>query len=277
MSAEELLQGEGFTDVQEVKASRGSTPCPDSSSWLTGKATSHEPIHRSLVIADRRRRPDRHLDRLHVGCLELFGTDRIRTIRDLKGKTVAVTEIGGPAQLFLASHAVLRRRESTQGHQMGQRIPRRNSMRMLAEGKIDAYMAFPPDPQELGRKRSVTCSLTAPRIARGRSIFAAWWRRTESLSEKIRSRPSGLCGRSSKSANICALEPERSARLLVDKGYTSNYDYALGTLKEIPYGKWREYDPEDTVRFYSLRLHEVGMIKNRARRRSSRRVPIGGF
>src|SRR5262249_28853787 len=27
-----------------------------------------------------------------------------------------------------------------------------------------------------------------------------------------------------------------------------------------PYGKWREYDPEDTVRFYALRLREVGMI-----------------
>ena len=33
-------------------------------------------------------------------------------------------------------------------------------------------------------------------------------------------------------------------------------------MKEIPYGQWREYDPEDTVRFYALRLHEVGMIKS---------------
>ena len=33
-------------------------------------------------------------------------------------------------------------------------------------------------------------------------------------------------------------------------------------MKEVPYGKWREYDPEDTVRFYSLLLHEVGMIKS---------------
>jgi NitT/TauT family transport system substrate-binding protein len=30
---------------------------------------------------------------LHIGCFELFGTDRVRTIRDLKGKTVAVLEI----------------------------------------------------------------------------------------------------------------------------------------------------------------------------------------
>ena len=40
--------------------------------------------------------------------------------------------------------------------------------------------------------------------------------------------------------------------------FTARYDYALQTLKEIPYRKWREFDPEDTVRFYSLRLREAG-------------------
>jgi NitT/TauT family transport system substrate-binding protein len=28
----------------------------------------------------------------------------------------------------------------------------------------------------------------------------------------------------------------------------------------VPYGTWREYDPEDTLRFYALRLHELGLI-----------------
>src|SRR5439155_158471 len=65
-----------------------------------------------------------------------------------------------------------------------------------------------------------------------------------------------------KAADVCALEPERVARFLVDKGYTPNYDYALQTMQEVPYDKWREYDPEDTVRFYALRLHEAGMIKS---------------
>jgi NitT/TauT family transport system substrate-binding protein len=32
-------------------------------------------------------------------------------------------------------------------------------------------------------------------------------------------------------------------------------------MKELPYAKWREYSPEDSVRFYALRLHEAGMIK----------------
>jgi NitT/TauT family transport system substrate-binding protein len=65
-----------------------------------------------------------------------------------------------------------------------------------------------------------------------------------------------------KANHICALEPEPIARFLVDKGYTKNYEYALQTLKDIPYGKWREFDPEDTVRFYSLRLNEIGVIKS---------------
>ena len=41
-----------------------------------------------------------------------------------------------------------------------------------------------------------------------------------------------------------------------------SYEYALQMLKEIPYGAWREYDPEATIRFYALRLLEAGMIKS---------------
>ena len=33
-------------------------------------------------------------------------------------------------------------------------------------------------------------------------------------------------------------------------------------MREIPFGKWRELDPEDTVRFFALRLREAGMIKS---------------
>ena len=65
-----------------------------------------------------------------------------------------------------------------------------------------------------------------------------------------------------KATTICALEPERVARLLVDRGYAARYDYALQTLKDIPYARRREYSPEDTSRFYALRLHEAGVIKS---------------
>jgi NitT/TauT family transport system substrate-binding protein len=47
---------------------------------------------------------------------------------------------------------------------------------------------------------------------------------------------------------------------MVEGGYTPRYDYALESVRELPYGQWREYNPEDTIRFYALRLHEAGMI-----------------
>jgi NitT/TauT family transport system substrate-binding protein len=65
-----------------------------------------------------------------------------------------------------------------------------------------------------------------------------------------------------KATDVCALEPDRAARALVDKGLVKNYDYAVQTMQEVPYNRWREYDPEDTVRFYALRLHEIGLIKS---------------
>jgi NitT/TauT family transport system substrate-binding protein len=65
-----------------------------------------------------------------------------------------------------------------------------------------------------------------------------------------------------KATDVCVIDPERAARRLVDHGFTPRYDYALQTLRENAYDKWREYDAEDTVRFYALRLHEAGFIKS---------------
>ena len=57
-------------------------------------------------------------------------------------------------------------------------------------------------------------------------------------------------------------EPKRVAQLLVDQGYAKRYDYALQALSEIRYDVWRDYDPEDTLRFYALRLHEASLIQS---------------
>ena len=69
-----------------------------------------------------------------------------------------------------------------------------------------------------------------------------------------------------KAAELCASAPEAAARLLVDGGFTPRYDYALQTINQVPYDLWRDYDPEDTIRFYALRMHELGMIKRDPKR-----------
>jgi NitT/TauT family transport system substrate-binding protein len=38
---------------------------------------------------------------------------------------------------------------------------------------------------------------------------------------------------------LCATDPARAARRLVDDGFTARYDYAKEALSELPYDKWR--------------------------------------
>ena len=56
-------------------------------------------------------------------------------------------------------------------------------------------------------------------------------------------------------------DPEATAKFLVQRGFTANYDYALQALKELPYARWRDFNAEDSVRFFALRLQEGGYIK----------------
>jgi NitT/TauT family transport system substrate-binding protein len=37
---------------------------------------------------------------------------------------------------------------------------------------------------------------------------------------------------------------------------------ALRALNQIPWDSWRELDPEDSVRFYGLWMHEFGQLKS---------------
>ena len=64
-----------------------------------------------------------------------------------------------------------------------------------------------------------------------------------------------------KAASICSLEPERVARLVVDRAITRDYGYTVDAIRALPYGRWSELDAADTVRFWALRLREAGMLK----------------
>ena len=218
--AEELLAAEGFGEVKYVRA----RAVPEITSAMAAGETDFGmqtilPTVMRLDAGD----PLVVVAGVHPGCYELFGTDRVHSIQDLRGKTVAVGALGAGDHAdisIMAAYVGLDPRKDISWVV----YPPAESKRLLAEGKVDAYMAFPPD-REFVRKNPV---------ATKRALRAIL-----------------------KAADICAVEPERAARFVLDKGYTRS-DYALQVMKELPYGKWRQYDPADTVRFAALRLHEVG-------------------
>lgn len=255
---EELLHGEGFSDVQYVtKASPGEI----SKALATGEADINLHFAGPLIMALDAGEPIVVLSGNHVGCFELFGTDKIRAIRDLKGKTVAVPALGSPPYVFLSIMAAYVGLDPRKDINWITRPPV-ESMQMLAESKIDAYLGFPPEPQEL-RAKKVGHVLVNSVIDRPWSqYFCCMIAGNREFVQKHPAATKRAMRAILKAADLCSVKPDQSAQFLVDKGFKTSQQYALQMMKEIPYGKWRDYDPEDTLRFYALRLHEAGMIKN---------------
>ncbi len=256
--AAELLKVEGFTDVQYVDVQG---PAGVSRALATGAADVNLHFAAPLIIELDAGAPLVLLAGVHVGCFELFGTDRVRAIRDLKGKTVAVTQLGLTQHVFLASmvaHVGLdpRRDVNFVAH------PAVEAKRLLAAGKVDAYLGFPPDPQELRAKKIGQVVVNSAVDRPWSQYFCCMATGSREWVKKHPVAAKRALRAILKATDMCALEPEKAARSIVDQGFTPRYDYALQTMKDIPYNKWRVYNPEDTLRFYALRLHEAGMIKS---------------
>ena len=96
--AEDLLRAEGFTDLQYLR--KGSADA--NKALATGEIHMAMGFLGSSLIQVDAGDPIVILAGIHVGCFELFATDRVRTIRDLKGKTVSVTDLGSGRHVFLA-------------------------------------------------------------------------------------------------------------------------------------------------------------------------------
>ena len=256
--AEELLKAEGFTDVQYLKKP-GATMAIDAA-LASGEADINMHFAAPLIIRVDAGDPVVILAGGHIGCFELFATDRVRAIRDLKGKTVAIQERGASNHVFLASMLAYVGLDPNKDVNF-ETHPSADSIQLLADGKVDAFLGYPPEPQEL-RARNIGHVIVNSSVDKPWSqYFCCMLAGNKAFVERTPVATKRAVRAILKAADICALEPVRAAQLLVDGGYTTRYDYALQSLKDIPYNKWREYDPEDTVRFYALRLQEVGMIK----------------
>jgi NitT/TauT family transport system substrate-binding protein len=130
------------------------------------------------------------------------------------------------------------------------------------QGKIDAFLGFPPEPQDL-RARHIGHVIVNTAVDRPWSQYFCCL--LAGNANYVRAYPVAtkrVLRAVLKAADLCAAEPARVARQLVDGGFTSRYDYAAQTLSELPYDKWREYDAEDTIRFYALHMQETGFVRS---------------
>jgi len=253
--AEELLQAEGFTDVHYVEM-----PVAPAKMVGLGKVDFGMSMAPSIIFHQDAGLPIIALAGVHPGCWELFAHPTIRTISDLKGKTVDVPDgLGSSAHLYMAIMA------KQVGLDLGKDInlvtnPIPDAMEMFAQGETDAILASPPESDDVHARNAGRVILNTTADQPWSHYYCCM---LAGNADYVRNYPAAtkhVLRAILKAADLCAAEPERVARQLIDGGFPTNYDYALQALRNLPYRAWREYDPEDSLRFYALRLHEVGMI-----------------
>ena len=259
--AEEMLRLEGFTEVEYVNvppdynyptivAAGGAEMAVFSPSSAAAILDAGMPV---LMLAG-----------VHVGCWELFASERVHSVRDLKGKTIAVTGtgLGAADHLWIASmmaYVGINPKTDVTWVPTGRLA---ESMRLFVEGKVDAFLAFPPQPQELRAKKigRVIVNITVDRP--WSEYFCCMASMPREFVERNPVATKRALRALLKATDVCANDPEKVARYLVAKGYERRYEIGLEVLKSIPYDRWREGDPEDSLRFHALRLREAGLIKS---------------
>jgi NitT/TauT family transport system substrate-binding protein len=251
--AGDLLRAEGFTDIRYISdlpldaVAHGELDFEmQTAAWVVSELDAGKPI---TAVAG-----------VHLGCYELFAHEPIRAISDLRGKKVGIPQKpGSSGHLLLASIAAY---VGLDPHTDIDWVSNATGdfMEPFAEQKVDAFLGFPPEPQELRARKIGHVILNTTTDKPWSEYFCCIVMGNRDFVRNYPAASKRVLRAFLKATDICATEPELAAQRLVDGRFTERYDIARQTLTEVPYGAWREYDPEDSMRFYALRLHEVGMI-----------------
>src|SRR5262249_12479693 len=233
--ADELLRAEGFTDIQHVPITPDrAVPEPMERGELDFAMAYTPP----MVVWIEAGWPVTVIAGVHVGCNSLFAHEGIRSVRDLKGKKVSAGLVPQPLIASMAAYVGLDPAKDIEWVSS----PLGTAKDLFVERKIDAFLALPPDPQELRARKIghviVDSALDRPWSQHFCCVLVApkWFVR------KCRGAPKRVLRAVPRATDFGAADPAAVARRLVDGGLTENYDYALQTLNEVWSNKWRESD-----------------------------------
>ena len=260
--AEQFLPAEGFTDVQYIDV----PPFGGARQKLVAGEVDIGLESASSVLAavDRGDQQIVILAGVQRNAFQLFGNDRVQSLRDLKGKRIFVFSTD-PTDPVYAIWATLL------GY-VGIDLEREVDFVVLsaadlpgqiAAGTIDAWLTSAPYSAFFRTANQGHVFLDALTDPPWSQYFGPMATGNKGFVEKHPAAAKRALRAILKATDVCAREPGRAARYLVDRGFTRwDYDQALSAITGPSYAAWREFNPEDTVRFNALRLREAGLVKS---------------
>lgn len=252
--AEALLRAEGFTQIDYVESTdtkarveRGHDLAIETAPALVAALDAGQPL---LGLAG-----------IHAGCYELIGNHRVRALRDIKGRSVSISLFGSVEHVFISSIAAYVGIDPRKDIQWLLAGTAEQAMQQFIDGKADLFFGFAPQPFELRERKIGHVLLNTTRDRPWSQYFCCVLTGTRDYVRRHPVATKRAVRAILKAADLCAQDPDAAARYLVAKGYVRRHEVALEILQSLPYSRWREANPEDTLRFHALRLHEGGLIK----------------
>lgn len=254
--AEDFMKEEGFTEVKLVN-----TP----QSLIKGESDLSVGYGNYLAAHIDAGSPFVVLGGTHVGCVELWAKPGINTIRDLKGKTLVVGKKDPLVDIFYGIFVTML---TSVGVDLADvkfielNDPNANEIDYFVNGTSDATLtavtqgaALRANPKNPGKQIFDTamdkpwsqyycCNLVTNRN----------WLKANPNAAKRATRAV------LRAIDYGAKDRPRAVQIAADKKVTQNPQRLLEAIKDLPY-EWRDYDPEETLRFYSLRLADAKLIK----------------
>ena len=254
----DLLSAEGITNVVYVQSDGG---VEQAKAVANGDLDFTLHFSGPLLLQIDRGLRTTILAGIHVGCFELFAKEGIRSVGDLKGRTVGIQALETSQHIFLSAMATLVGLNPVKDIEWVTSASVK-PIELFAEGKIDAFLGFPPEPQRLRAQNIGHVIVNSAQDRPWSQYFCCMLAGNREFVRKNPIATKRVVRAMLRATDLCVSEPALVAQRMVDRGFTLRHDYAIQTLADVPYNRWRDYDPEDTIRFYALRLREAGMLKS---------------
>jgi len=264
--AKAFLLDEGFTDIQYVRVPATTTD------WLTKNVADFSSGYGNLIAsAVDVGLPYLALAGVHPGCLELFAAPGITSIRDLRGKTIAVNTKSA-SDLFYGFFSILLAyigmdpRTDVNFIEIGPDIPALRDA--FIDGRSAAFIASAANGPQLRRnpKNPGTVILDTTMDKPWSQYYCCqlvanrdWAQRYPVATKRV---TRAVC----RAADLVAKDRASAAHQYVAGGFFSttpaatDEDIVNEVIGDLSYD-WRELDPEDTLRFFALRLADAKLVK----------------
>jgi len=255
--ATEMLRAEGFTDISYAPFI--GSGLNDARVVGVGNADISACWVGDLITVANAGGPVVGLSGMHIGCTEVFAHEGIKSFHDLKGKKIALFAEESAEKVWFSIMFSFIGLDPQQDIEWAIH-PYEQWGELLTAGKVDAVMLWPPDAQVFREQKIGHVILNTTTDRPWKDYFCCVIAGNREYVQKHPVATKRALRAMLKATDLCALEPELAARTVIANGFPTEYERALQIFREIPYAQWREYDPEDTLRFYALRMHKLGLI-----------------